>query len=40
MIQGTIESIDLPEKVDIIISEWMGERVGLRGECLAFILEV
>ena len=24
MIQGTIESIELPEKVDIIISEWMG----------------
>lgn len=24
VIQGTIESIDLPEKVDIIISEWMG----------------
>jgi protein arginine N-methyltransferase 1 len=24
VIQGTIETIDLPEKVDIIISEWMG----------------
>ena len=24
VIQGTMESIDLPEKVDIIISEWMG----------------
>ncbi|GFR40027.1 hypothetical protein Agub_g562 [Astrephomene gubernaculifera] len=24
VIQGTIESISLPEKVDIIISEWMG----------------
>ena len=24
VIQGTIESIDIPEKVDIIISEWMG----------------
>eukprot|EP00798_Chlamydomonas_sp_ICE-L_P031985 gene31985-33911_t len=24
VIQGTIESIELPEKVDIIISEWMG----------------
>ncbi len=24
MIQGTIETVSLPEKVDIIISEWMG----------------
>ena len=24
VIQGTIESIEIPEKVDIIISEWMG----------------
>lgn len=24
VIQGTMESVDLPEKVDIIISEWMG----------------
>ena len=24
VIQGTIESVELPEKVDIIISEWMG----------------
>lgn len=24
VIQGTIEEIDLPEKVDVIISEWMG----------------
>ncbi|GBF96659.1 arginine N-methyltransferase [Raphidocelis subcapitata] len=24
VIQGTIESIELPEKVDVIISEWMG----------------
>ncbi len=24
MLQGTIESIELPEKVDVIISEWMG----------------
>jgi hypothetical protein len=24
VIQGTIETIDLPEKVDVIISEWMG----------------
>ena len=24
VIQGTIETISLPEKVDIIISEWMG----------------
>lgn len=24
MIQGTIESVELPEQVDIIISEWMG----------------
>lgn len=24
VIQGTIESIDLPEKVDIIISEWVS----------------
>ena len=24
VIQGTIESVDLPERVDIIISEWMG----------------
>lgn len=24
VIQGTIETVDLPEKVDIIISEWMG----------------
>lgn len=23
-LQGTVESVDLPEKVDIIISEWMG----------------
>jgi hypothetical protein len=24
VIQGTVETIELPEKVDIIISEWMG----------------
>jgi protein arginine N-methyltransferase 1 len=24
VIQGTIETVDIPEKVDIIISEWMG----------------
>jgi hypothetical protein len=24
VIQGTIETIELPEQVDIIISEWMG----------------
>ena len=24
VIQGTVESVELPEKVDIIISEWMG----------------
>lgn len=24
VIQGTMESVELPEKVDIIISEWMG----------------
>ena len=24
VIQGTIESVELPERVDIIISEWMG----------------
>jgi hypothetical protein len=24
VVQGTIETIELPEKVDIIISEWMG----------------
>ncbi|GAB4816191.1 hypothetical protein N2152v2_003237 [Parachlorella kessleri] len=24
VIQGTIESVELPEKVDVIISEWMG----------------
>lgn len=24
VIQGTVESVDLPEQVDIIISEWMG----------------
>ena len=24
VIQGTMETVDLPEKVDIIISEWMG----------------
>ena len=24
VIQGTIESVELPEPVDIIISEWMG----------------
>ncbi len=24
VIQGTIETVSLPEKVDIIISEWMG----------------
>lgn len=24
VIQGTIETIELPEKVDVIISEWMG----------------
>ncbi len=24
VIQGTIETVQLPEKVDIIISEWMG----------------
>ena len=25
IIQGNLEDIDLPEKVDVIISEWMGE---------------
>lgn len=24
VIQGTIETVDLPEKADIILSEWMG----------------
>lgn len=24
VIQGTVESVDIPEKVDVIISEWMG----------------
>ena len=24
VIQGTIETVELPEEVDIIISEWMG----------------
>ena len=24
VLQGTMESVELPEKVDIIISEWMG----------------
>jgi predicted RNA methylase len=24
VIQGTIETVELPEKVDVIISEWMG----------------
>ena len=24
VIQGTMESVELPEKVDVIISEWMG----------------
>ena len=24
LIQGKVEEVDLPEKVDIIISEWMG----------------
>lgn len=24
VIQGTIETIELPEQVDIVISEWMG----------------
>lgn len=24
VIQGTIETIELPEQVDVIISEWMG----------------
>ncbi len=24
VIQGTIETVSLPEKVDVIISEWMG----------------
>ena len=24
VIQGTIETVELPEKVDIIVSEWMG----------------
>lgn len=28
VIQGVIESVDIPEKVDIIISEWM-----VRGGC-------
>ena len=26
VIQGTIESVELPEKVDVIISEWMVSR--------------
>lgn len=38
VIQGTIETIELPEKVDIIISEWMGyfllrESMLDSGEC-------
>ena len=24
MIQGVVETVEIPEKVDIIISEWMG----------------
>lgn len=24
VLQGTMESVELPEKVDVIISEWMG----------------
>ena len=24
VIQGTIETVELPEKVDVIVSEWMG----------------
>ncbi|GIL46163.1 hypothetical protein Vafri_3215 [Volvox africanus] len=38
VIQGTIKSIQLPEKVDIIISEWMGYflfRESMLGSVLA-----
>ena len=24
VLQGTVESVELPQKVDIIVSEWMG----------------
>jgi protein arginine N-methyltransferase 1 len=24
VIQGTVETIELPEKVDVVVSEWMG----------------
>ena len=30
VIQGVIESVDIPEKVDIIISEWMVRRAPRR----------
>ena len=33
VIQGVIESVDIPEKVDIIISEWMVSRGGFSGLC-------
>lgn len=42
VIQGVIESVDIPEKVDIIISEWMVSRggggAGGGGSCTAAVL--
>jgi hypothetical protein len=45
VVQGTIETIELPEKVDIIISEWMGyfllrESMLDSGECFLLLLLV
>ena len=42
VIQGTIETIELPEQVDIVISEWMGyfllrESMLDSGECATYI---
>jgi protein arginine N-methyltransferase 1 len=35
VIQGVIESVELPEKVDIIISEWMVSTAGPAGAATA-----
>ena len=31
VIEGRVENLELPEKVDVIISEWMGVHPGFRG---------
>jgi hypothetical protein len=39
VIQGTVESVELPEKVDIIISEWMVRPQWVCAGCLGTSVE-